>query len=309
VPRWAILFAAALAAVLSSVAVAAGAAPAPRFVLAAARGGAIELYLSADGVRWTAAPSIARAPAATPDPVVRGSTLYLFDSAGVGGDGLTGSVRRFALAPGAAPAEQSTGTYQVTVADPAEGQRASPGSFVPSFALDRAGALVALYAVRFEPESNACPVAGQACVKLRTATEVAGSDGAAFTGDPSNRAVLSFDPKDVLTPPVLVRDPSGWLAVFGGPGGCLHVLAATDPHGTFRPAPGLPGGCAVTEGPDAPTAVWAQHLREYWLYGVSGGRVVRAATRRLMRLTPARFRPLPVAGPGVTSVRVAALPQ
>ncbi len=167
-------------------------------------------------------------------------------------------------------------------------------------AIDDAGALVLLYALRFEPQTNSCPVLGQACVKLRTATEVAGSDGTSFTGDPGNRIVLSPAPGDAIGPPALLGADKGWAALLQGPGACLHVLTATDPHGSYRNA-----GCATAQGPASPSGLWDPRLREYRLYGVAGGRVVRAVSGKLARLDPARFRPLALPG-RPTVARVAA---
>jgi hypothetical protein len=161
----------------------------------------------------------------------------------------------------------------------------------PSLGVDDAGSLVLLYALRYEPATNACPMPGQACVKLRTATEAAGSDGTVFTGDPGNRIVLSFDPADSIGPPSLLRADRGWAVLMQGPDGCLHALTATDPHGAYRNA-----GCTSEDGPASPSGLWDARLREYRLYGVAGGRVVRAVTARLRRLAPARFRPLSLPG-------------
>jgi hypothetical protein len=153
--------------------------------------------------------------------------------------------------------------------------------------VDDDGALVLLYALRYEPGTNACPVAGRACVKLRTATEVAGSGGTAFAGDPGNRIVLSLDPSDSIGPPALLRAHKGWAVLLQGPAGCLRALTAPSPHGSFRNT-----GCIADGGPSSPSGLWDSRLHEYRLYGVAAGRVVRAVTARLRRLAPARFRPL-----------------
>ena len=262
----------------------------PRFLLALASSGMVSLLQSSDGVRWAPVPGFAPGPGSAPAPARRGPTLYVYDSATVAGGGLGGALRRFAVGSGGRLAEQAPSSYQVQLTSPEDAQRAAPGGLAPSVAVDDAGLLVLVYALRFEPGTNACPVAGQACVKLRTATETAGSDGTAFTGDPGNRLVLGFDPTATVGPPALLRASAGWAALLQGPAACLHVLTAADPRAQYRNA-----GCALADGPASPSGLWDRRLREYRLYGVAGGRVVRAVSGRLARIGPERFRP---AAPG-----------
>ena len=272
-----------------------------RFLLGVTAGGTVSLLQSSDGIRFAPVPGYSPGPGANPAPVRRGPTIYLYDVPAVSASGLAGSVRRFAVGPGGRLAERAPASYQVQLASPEDAQRASAGSFAPSVAVDDAGVLVLLYSLRFEPGTNACPAAGQACVKLRTATEAAGSDGTAFTGDAGNRIVLGFDPADSIGPPSLLRADKGWSVLLQGPGGCLHVLTAPDPHSGYRN-----GGCISTPGPTSPTGLWDTRLREYRLYGLAGGRVVRAVSARLARLAPERFRPLAALAGRPSAVRVAA---
>ncbi len=271
-----------------------------RFLLAAAADGTVSLLQSSDGIRFQPVPGYSPGAGTGTALVRRGSTAYLYDTPAPNGGGLNGSVRRFAIGSGGRLTERAPSSFDVQLASPEEAQRATAGSFVASVALDDAGALVLLYALRLEPGTNACPVAGQSCVKLRTATEVAGSDGLSFAGDPGNRVVLSFAPTDSIGPPALLRAEKGWAVLLQGPGGCLHALTATDPHGPYRNA-----GCAGAQGPASPSGLWDARLREYRLYGVSGGKVVRAVAGQLARVPPMRFRPLALSG-RPTAVRVAA---
>jgi hypothetical protein len=262
-----------------------------RFLLAVAAGGTVSLYGSSDGVRFTPSPGFTPGPGSSPSPVRRGSTLYLYGASALSAEGLGGTLRRFTVRADGQLAEGSPGAYGVQLASLEDAGRSTPAGLALSLAVDDARSLVLLYALRYEPGTNACPVAGQACVKLRTATEVAGSDGTAFAGDPGNRIVLGFEPTDSIGPPALLRADKGWAVLMQGPRGCLHVLTATDPHGGYRNA-----GCIADGGPAAPSGLWDTRLREYRLYGVGGGRVVRAVTARLRPLAPARFRPLSLPG-------------
>jgi len=128
------------------------------------------------------------------------------------------------------------------------------------------------------------------CVKLRTATEVADSDGAAFTGDPGNRVVISVPPAATLGPPALFRTATGWAAFLRGPAGCLHLVTGRDLRGKYK------DGCVADLSPGSPSALWSPVVREYRLYGVTNGRVVRMISRRLGAVVTKRFRPLDVAG-------------
>jgi hypothetical protein len=112
--------------------------------------------------------------------------------------------------------------------------------------------------------------------------------------------VLGFDPADALGPPALLRAATGWAALLQGPGACLHIVTASDPRKQYGNA-----GCATAEGPASPSGLWDRRLREYRLYGVAGGKVVRAVSGRLTRIAPGRFRPLAL-GARLSAARVAA---
>jgi hypothetical protein len=271
-----------------------------RVLLALASGGTVSLLQSSDGVRFEPAPGFTPGPGSGPAPVRRGATLYLYDVPALTPTGLEGTVRRFAIGTSGRLAERAPSPYRVQLASPEEAQRASPGSFAPTAAVDDRGGIVLLYAIRLEPGTNACPVQGKACVKLRTASELAGSDGTAFTGDPGNRIVLSFPSADAIGPPALLRADKRWAILAQGPAACLRAFTATTPHAAYRDT-----GCASAAGLLSPSGLWDPRLREYRLYGVAGGQVVRAVTARLAQVASARFRPLALdARP--SAVRVAA---
>lgn len=259
-----------------------------RVLLAVSGDGTSSLLTSSDGIRFSA--PIASWAGSQPTPVRRGGTLYVFDSPTLTRDGLSGTVHRFGVKVNGAVAEKGSTAYTVQLASPEDAARATAGSFAPSFAVDENGAIVLLYALRFEPATNACPAQGQACVKLRTATEVSGSDGSAFNGDPGNRVVISFAPAATTGPPSLLRTATGWAALLRGPGGCLHLVTGRDLRGHYM------DGCVAHISPATPSALWGPVVREYRLYGVAAGRVVRMVSRRLGTVVTKRFRPLDVAG-------------
>jgi hypothetical protein len=75
-----------------------------------------------------------------------------------------------------------------------------------------------------------------------------------------------------------------------GPAGCLHLVTGRDLRGKYT------DGCVANLSPGSPSALWSPAVREYRLYGVAGGRVVRMISRRLGSVVTRRFRPLDVAG-------------
>src|SRR5438067_885550 len=156
------------------------------------------LFRSRDGVRLVPVTGIGAGEA--PALVRRGSDLLLYDSLAAAPAGLAGRVRRFRLTAGRL-VEAAPAAVTVTLANPADVQA---GVLVGASAVaDRNGAPTLVYALRFEPGSNACPVPGQACLKLRSATEVPRSGGAAFGGDAGNRLVLSLPASDTAVAPAI----------------------------------------------------------------------------------------------------------
>jgi hypothetical protein len=286
--RRGLLLAAAAALLTLSVPAARPAGRPVRFFLAAAAGGRVALYESSDGVRFAAAAGFAPRPGTSAGAVRRGQTLYLYGAATLSTDMLTGTLWRFRVRASGSLAELAPASYSVQLASPEDVARATPGAIEVSAAVDDGGALVLLYGLRYEPATNACPAAGRACVKLRTATEQPGANGGAFGGDTGNRVVLGLDAAQSAGPPALLRTDRGWAVLLRDGSGCLRALTAASPHGTYRSGP-----CLLEDGPASPSGLWDTRLSEYRLYGVSAdGAVVRAVTPKLRPLAPARFRPL-----------------
>ena len=102
--------------------------------------------------------------------------------------------------------------------------------------------------------------------------------------------MISVAPAATLGPPALFRTATGWAALLRGPAGCLHLVTGRDLRGKYK------DGCVANLSPGSPSALWSPAVREYRLYGVSNGRVVRMISRRLGAVVTRRFRPLDVAG-------------
>src|SRR5262249_2190447 len=188
------------------------------------------LYQSKDGVRWSVVRGVKAELGDSPTAVRRGSRLYVFDGFQVSPDGITGSLRRFVVR-GNSLTEVTPSTFLIQLSSTEEAGRASAVS--GSVVRDDSGTLVALYALRLEPGTNACPVPAQSCLKLRTATEVAGSDGSRFTGDPGNRRAISFDPADDAGSPSAYRQAKRYAVLVARP---RRHAPPPSPH-RLRPCP------------------------------------------------------------------------
>jgi hypothetical protein len=244
------------------------------------------LAQSRNGVRWSAVAGVASAPVSGVTAVRRGSELYLYGPRTLTAAGIAGDLRRFKIS-GAELGELPDASNTVLLADPKDAAVASPGSFGGSVVIDGSGALALVYGIRLEPGTNSCPTAGSACLKVRSATEVAGSDGTVFQGDPGNRLVVSFAADDTVGAPSVFAGPKGAVLLLAGPGGCVRAATAKDVHSAFSAL-----GPCLAQGVDSPSGFWNARLNEFWLYGESGGHVVRAVATKLAGTL--RFRPLAV---------------
>jgi hypothetical protein len=256
----------------------------------ACSGGATQrLVQSNDGVRWTPVASFAPWPGASPSAVRRGKRLYVLDSVQVAPEGILGSIRRFAVTT---TGLSELSPVQVVLDTPSDLTEITAVS--GSLTRDAAGALVVVLALRFEPNGTTCKQTLKACLRLRTVTEVAGTDGDSYTTDSRDRAAFTFDTADAVIDPTVFAGDKGIVLFLSGPGSCLRTLVATDVHAQYRGGPGLPGGClAVDPALATPSGAYRKLLAENWVYGVDDGKVLRAVTRKLgSRVGPGRFRPL-----------------
>ncbi len=274
-----------------------------RFLLAYVSSGHESLAQSSDGVRWSPVAGFAASAGTAPTAIRRGQRLYVYDGFRVTDAGIEGSLRRL-LVGAAGLSERPDATFEIELSSLEDAERAS--AITGSVVRDADGTLVAVYALRYEPGANACPVRGQACVKIRTATEQTGSDGGTFVGDEGNRAVVGFAQGASVSDPTVVAAANGFVVLLAGPGDCLHELLASDLHGPYRPPKGISGGCLARFRVATPSGLYRKPLAEYWLYGVEDGALVRGVARRLDAVVPpTRLRPLTGLGGGaITSARV-----
>ncbi len=267
----------------------------------------VRLAQSRDGVRWSAVPSFTPAPGTDPSAVRRGSRLYVLDSLQASATGLAAELRRFDVSA-TGLTETTASPVAVTLSNPAEAQAASTLS--GTLAVDANGMLVLVYVLRLEPGAAGCPATQlNACLRIRTATEVAGTDGAELTGDTGNRRSIAFAPADSAGGPSVLANDKGYVILLAGPGRCVKAFTTTDLHSAYRAGPGLAGSC-LTDPADStivtPSGAYRPALKESWIYLVRDGTLVRAVASRLTARVPAaRFRPLKGFGdPPVATARL-----
>ncbi len=136
-----------------------------------------------------------------------------------------------------------------------------------------------------------------------------GSDGGQFSGDLGNRRSISFPPDETAADPSVFATDKGFVVLLAGPGRCLKAFAATDLHGAYKAAPGLPSSCLTDPADDTiatPSGAYRPALRENWIYLVRDGTILRAITPKLTaRVAATRFRPVKGFGdPPVATARL-----
>lgn len=218
----------------------------------------VALAGSDDGRSWHLLPGFAPVDGSVPDAVRRGSTLYVYTP---------GRLVRWHL---------DTGLQEAPIAVTVQGL---PDGFVdPSPVVDERGR-IALFFLRGTPGSDpaGCP-AGSACVKrFGSATEVPGSDGAAFALDDGDRVVLTVgtgSPYLGASDPDVFSDGTQWVCyVSHGPS--LSVWTSPTLRGTYGRVGDLSQGTG---------GVGAGHFDaasgRYWTFGhvtVQGAATVRRA--------------------------------
>lgn len=177
----------------------------------------VQLAESDDGRSWRLVPSFTPYAGSVPDGVRRGATLYLYTP---------GTLVRWHL---------ETGVQEEPVAVTVSGL---PDGFVdPSPLVDENGRIT-LFFLAGTPGSDpaGCPAGAPTCVKrFGSATEVDGSDGAAFTLDAGDRISLTVGsglPYRGASDPDVFSDGSRWVCyVSHGPS--MSVWASSSLRGSY----------------------------------------------------------------------------
>lgn len=212
----------------------------------------VSLAQSDDGVQWSLVPGWQPYPGSVPDVIRRGETLYIYTP-----DRLT----RYHM---------DTGVLEASVPVTIEGL--SDDGFVdPSLYLDDNGRLVLFFLysqiggdpASCQPQENACEK------RFGSATEVEGSDGARFTLDEGDRAVVAIGADSGLrtaSDPDIFFDGAQYV-LYIAHGASTSVWTSPELRGTYTQVAELPGGLLNTETGGVASGYFDSLSGQYWTYG------------------------------------------
>ena len=216
------------------------------------------LAQSDDGANWSLVPGWEPYTGSVPDVIRRGDTLYIYTP---------GFVRRYRF---------STDTWESPV--PVILDDADADGFVdPSLIVDDSGRLVLFYLPGIRGQDPAqCAPGETSCMKyIRSATEVAGSDGTRFVVEPGNRVeILVTDPPTASDPDIFYDGTRYVLYVTRGPN--VKVYTSDTLHGAYQPWSQLPDDGNLTSAASIPAGYYDRTTEAYWTYGNRQGTIYRA---------------------------------
>lgn len=219
---------------------------------------------SDDGIGWSPVSGYSSYLGSVPDLIRRGDTLYVYNP---------GTVRRYRI---------DTDTWEDPIPVSVRHADGKHEMFVdPSAVLDNDGKIVLFYLVGLRGGDPArCPQGQKSCTKVfRSATEVEGSDGAAFVVDSGNRAEISINSFETASDPDIFEDPSGYI-MYISKGIDIWALSSSDLRGNYTFVPQLPDGTLARGSGSVPSGYYDAAANEYWTYVHSsreGTSVIRRA--------------------------------
>jgi len=223
-----------------------------------------QVYLaqSDDGVNWSLVPNWTPYPGSVPDVIRRGDTLYVYTP---------NQLRRYHF---------STATWEDSVAVTLSDAEA-PGGFVdPSLTVDDQGRLVLFYLLGIPGQDPAQCAPGQtSCVKhFHSATEVPGSDGAAFVAEPGDRVAITLrpNPVDSASDPDIFYDGERYLLYISG-GNSIQVYTSPTLHGSYTLLTTLPDGYLTRNTGGIGSGYFDPITQRYWTYTHTLQGIIRQA--------------------------------
>lgn len=195
-----------------------------------------------------------------PEVVRRGDSIHLYAN---------NTLHRFSIATGAWHA-----ALPVSVTNATGGAERVTNA---SATIDGDGRIVLFYVVgRESGESFACPTTPVCTRTVRSATEVAGSEGAAFTVDAGNRASVSTS-TTASDPDVYANASGNGFVLLAGVGQGVRAHSSADLRGSYSSAVADPSEGSGSSPSGAYNATSAKH----WLYvthlPAAGPSVIRRA--------------------------------
>lgn len=213
----------------------------------------VYIVQSEDGINWSLLTGYTPYSGSVPDLIRRGNTLYVYTP---------GMVRRYLI-------DTDTWKDSVPVSVSLKLSSGKSEEFVdPSPMLDDNGSIVLFYLVGLKGGDPARCQSGQAsCTKtFRSATELAGGDGASFLVDTGNRAEITIVSSGSASDPDIFKGPEGFVMYVARDGG-VQALSSNELRGSYQNITGLPGGMLVAAGMGSvPAGYYNDKTGEYWTY-------------------------------------------
>lgn len=221
----------------------------------------VYLVESDDGATWSLVPDWQPYLGSTPSPVRRGNKLYIFEAL-ENGSATGHNVVRY---------DYTTRTWQSAVDITVSGDpRSNNGILDPTPILDDEGRIVLFYKSATAADVGLCNV-GQTCTRyFHSATEVAGSDGTAFTSDSQPRVAWVQTPTSAtgsqLAADVYVYpDGSQYVLYISGPGtNSITVWTSPTLRGTYSMVSTLTNGLLANGTGGVAGGYFDPSTRRYW---------------------------------------------
>ncbi len=205
---------------------------------------------SDNGISWQPIPNYMPHNGSVPDIIRRGNTLYIYNP---------GTLRRYNI---------DTDTWEVPIPVNINQSNGAPEMFVdPSTILEEGGRIVLFYLVGQTGGDPARCLANQtSCTKIfRSATEVNGSDGAAFIVDSGSRAEINITSSDTASDPDIFNSSAGYM-LYISRGNSVQALSSSNLRGSYSNIAGLTDGILVNGSGGIPSGYYDANTSQYWTY-------------------------------------------
>ncbi len=205
---------------------------------------------SEDGASWQPIPGYTPHWGSVPDIIRRGDTIYVYNPQ---------ILRRYRVDKGL---WEGIGPVKITRPD------GSYELFVdPSPTVDENGKIVLFYLVGMTGGDPARCLPGESsCTKVfRSATEVEGSDGSAFTVDPGNRLEITITSQDTASDPDIFRGKDEYI-LYISRGPSVQALSSSQLRGNYTNIASLANGILVSGSGGIPAGHYDPTTGNYWTY-------------------------------------------
>jgi hypothetical protein len=232
-----------------------------------------QVYLaqSDNGAQWSIVSGWIPYPGSVPDVIRRGDTLYIYTP---------GQLKRYHLDTGT-----FEGPMQVTVSG-------AEGFVDPSVFVDNQGRLTLFFLYgRIGGDPAQCLPPETTCEnRFGSATEVEGSDGASFTVDEGNRAMVALSTSGSIRtasdPDIFFDGAQYVLYIAYGPS--ISVWTSPELRGTYTQVAALPGGMLSNSTGGVASGYFDPITQQYWTFAHASGQNQATSIRRAVHVNLSR---------------------